>query len=362
MSLQGSIETFALPDVLVLLSSTKKSGELRVVSGARDGRLYLRDGKLVHGVYAGREVQMVDAVFELLRLESGTFAFDGDKNPPREDSSDVVEMVLADAQARLVEWKEIEKVVPHLDAVVSMASEAPSEEIMLTADHWRLLVGVAGGQPVSSLLDRFDGSEFEACRKVKELVDAGLATVDVNARAVAPKPKAEASKAEPKVEPEPEPKVQAEPEPEPEPEIEDEKPAPKVEAKAERKADEESSSSSKISVEKKPLPDADDPLAMLTRPRKVRTQTSTPAAEVAADSNGNGANGNGNGKKSEQVPAKTADEAQALVAQLAALGGADEQELAEKVAAHVAEGGELPSPDEPINRGLLLKFLSSVRN
>ena len=355
MSLQGSIETFALPDVLVLLSSTKKTGELRVVSGGCDGRLYLRDGKLVHGLYAGRDVQLVDAVFELLRLDSGTFAFDGDKNPPREDSSDVVEMVLADAQARLVEWKEIEKVVPHLDAVVSMAPEAPSDEVVLTADHWRLLVGVAGGQPVSSMLDRFDGSEFEACRKVKELVDAGLASVDVNARSAAPKPKAEA--------PKPEPKVEAKAA-EPEVDVEDEKPAAKAEAKPERKDDEESASS-KISVEKKPLPDADDPLAMLTRPRKVRTQTSTPAAEVAADSsgssNGNGS-GNGNGKKAEPMPAKTADEAQALVAQLAALGGADEQELAEKVAAHVAEGGELPSPDEPINRGLLLKFLSSVRN
>ena len=351
MSLQGSIETFALPDVLVLLSSTKKSGELRVVSGGTDGRLFLRDGKLVHGVYASRDVQLVDAVFELLRLESGTFAFDGDKNPPREDSSDVVEMVLADAQARLVEWKEIEKVVPHLDAVVSMATEAPSDEVLLTADHWRLLVGVAGGQPLSSLLDRFDGSEFEACRKVKELVDAGLATVDVNARAAAPKPKVEAPKSEPK------PEVKAEPEPEPEPEVEDAKPAPKVEAKPERKTEDEPSGS-KISVEKKPLPDADDPLAMLTRPRKVRTQTSTPAAEVSADGNGNG---NGNGKKADSAAAKT-DEAQALVAQLAALGGADEQELAEKVAAHVAEGGELPSPDEPINRGLLLKFLSSVRN
>jgi outer membrane biosynthesis protein TonB len=348
VSLQGSIETFALPDVLVLLSSTKKTGELRVVSGTTDGRLYVRDGKLVHSVVGNRDAQLVDAVFELLRLDTGTFSF-GDKAAPKEVGSEPVEMVLADAQARLVEWREIERVVPHMDAVVAMAAEAPSDEVVLTADHWRLLVGIAGGQPVSNLLDRFNGSEFEACRKVKELVDAGLATVDTTARVAAPKPKAEAPKPEPKVEekPEPEPKVEAA-KAEPEPKVED-KPEPKSEDEV---------TGSKISVEKKPLPDADDPLAMLTRPRKVRTQTSTPAAEVSAETNGNG---NGNGKKSEPAT-KTPDEAQALVAQLAALGGADEQELAEKVAAHVAEGGELPSPDEPINRGLLLKFLSSVRN
>jgi hypothetical protein len=53
------------------------------------------------------------------------------------------------------------------------------------------------------------------------------------------------------------------------------------------------------------------------------------------------------------------------VAQLAALSGDDEEEVAAKVTEHLASGGELPDVadgDEPINRGLLLKFLSSVRN
>ena len=43
----------------------------------------------------------------------------------------------------------------------------------------------------------------------------------------------------------------------------------------------------------------------------------------------------------------------------------DEEAVAAKVTEHLASGGELPEVpdgDEPINRGLLLKFLSSVRN
>ena len=90
---------------------------------------------------------------------------------------------------------------------------------------------------------------------------------------------------------------------------------------------------------------------LASRPRKVRSTTSTaPASEprtVTATKNA------------------PVDEAKALVAQLAALGGDDEEEVAAKVAEHLASGGELPEVadgDEPINRGLLLKFLSSVRN
>ncbi len=96
--------------------------------------------------------------------------------------------------------------------------------------------------------------------------------------------------------------------------------------------------------------------ALASQPRKVRATTHgdlddepAPAPRTAT--------------KSEQIDATQG--AKALVAQLAALSGDDEDSVAAKVTEHLASGGELPDVadgDEPINRGLLLKFLSSVRN
>lgn len=342
MSLQGSLETFALPDVLVLLSSTKKDGELRVVGGRVDGRLWLEKGQMVHANVGGRETPFVDAIFELLRLEAGTFNFEGDSTAPHRAEPHPIDLVLADAQVRLSEWNDIARVVPHLDAVVDMAADAPGDEVTISRDHWHLLRKVAGGRSVHELMDALGRSEFDTCRTVKELVEAKLASIDVGAKprsksapVEAPKPKDE-----PKSEAKPAPEAKSAPaklDPSERPEVRDE---PKAAAKPVPK---DTAAQDELAA-----------LAALASQPKVRASTTTsgdpgPASRPVAN-------------KSHSQPA---DEAKALVAQLAALSGDDEDEVAAKVTEHLASGGELPDVidgDEPINRGLLLKFLSSVRN
>ncbi len=184
MSLQGSLETFALPDVLVLLSSTKKDGELRVVGGRVDGRVWLEKGQIVHSVVGGRETDFVDALFELLRLSVGTFNFDAEAKAPARSEPQGVDLALADAQVRLGEWNDIARVVPHLDAVVDMAADLQDDEVTVTAKQWQLLRTVAGGRSVHDIMATLGASEFDTCKRVKELVDARLASIDVHAKPV----------------------------------------------------------------------------------------------------------------------------------------------------------------------------------
>jgi hypothetical protein len=330
VSLQGSIESFALPDVLVLLSSTKKDGELHVVGGRVDGRVWLEKGQIVHTAIGKKETSAVDAIFELLRLEAGTFSFDADNPAPQRSEPQMIDIVLADAQVRLGEWNDIARVVPHLDAVVDMAAEAPDNEIVVTADHWRMLRSVAGGRSVHDLMEAIGRSEFDTCKAVKELVDAKLASIDVHRPSTAAPTSAEKPAAK-----------RAEDKPTVEAKAPEAKP---VEEKAPRRSEPE---------------DELEALAELaSRPRKVRSTTS--ATGVPLDDQDAG-----RGVSTTKQPLAAPDEAKALVAQLAALGVDDEEEVAQKVAEHLASGGELPDVadgDEPINRGLLLKFLSSVRN
>ncbi len=184
MSLHGSLETFALPDVLTLLSSTRKSGELRVVGTRLDGRVWVDNGKVV-GSEVGRATTIVDAVFELLRLVEGTFSFEADRAAPSPGDPVTIEPVLAEAQSRLREWRLIEAVVPSLEVVVRMAEQAPDPEVTLRAEQWRILAATAGGRSVSALMDRLELCEFDTCRAVKELVEAHLAALDDPAAAAA---------------------------------------------------------------------------------------------------------------------------------------------------------------------------------
>jgi hypothetical protein len=185
VSLQGSLDTFALPDVLVLLASTKKSGELHV-AGTRSagaprandlqGLLWVEAGQLV-GFDVPRASDAAEAVFELLRLEAGSFSFMGGTSasapmPPLE-----IEPVLAEAQTRLTEWREIELVVPSLSCWLDLAPEPPAAHVSMRAEQWRLIVAVGGGCNVNSIVDHLGGSELTGCRAVKELVEAGLVQI-----------------------------------------------------------------------------------------------------------------------------------------------------------------------------------------
>lgn len=317
VSLQGSLETFQLPDVLVLLSSTKKTGELRINGDRTSGKVWVKDGQLVQ-TEVPRAPQPVDAVWELLRLKSGDFTFDSDTAAPNGGKAEPIEPVLADAQARMTEWVEIEKVVPSMAAWVTLAPEAPAPEVTITADQWKLFAQVGDGRSVEALMDKLSMGEFEACKWLKTMADDGVLNVEANAPSGAATSSAKASA----------PKAEAK--------------AAKSEAKAGAAKDEESEADSEAMLTGE---DA------LLRPAKKDEKGKV---KISASSN------SGSDDEEKASPA----EADALVAQLAALTGGNEEEAAAAIAAAKAKGEEVPVVEdgEQINRGLLLKFLSSVRS
>jgi len=188
VSLQGSLDTFALPDVLVLLASTKKTGELHVV-GHRfsdgghapqlEGRLWFEAGRMV-GADGTRGTEPADVVFELLRLADGTFSF-GSVTPPTGGTPVDVEPVLEEAQSRLAEWREIERVVPSMAAWLSLADEPPGAHISIRGDQWRLVATVGSGCSVDNAVVRLGLGELPGCRAVKEMVEAGLVLLALDA-------------------------------------------------------------------------------------------------------------------------------------------------------------------------------------
>src|SRR5438874_5252335 len=124
VSLQGSLEGFPLPDVLALLASTKKSGELRVAGHQGNGRVWMTDGAVV-GIDAGAAGEAVDALFQLLRIEAGSFTFDPDGGTP-DGKPEPLESLLAEAQTRLAEWRVNAAVVPSLEPQADLSDELPA--------------------------------------------------------------------------------------------------------------------------------------------------------------------------------------------------------------------------------------------
>lgn len=175
MSLQGSLDSFPLPDVLTLLASTKKRGELRVAGHQGAGRVWMADGAVV-AAEAGPARALVDALFQLLRVDSGSFTFDPQADVPAGKPHELGPLI-AEAEARLAEWQLIEAVVPSMATQVDLADELPASKVTVTAAQWRVLRAIAGGATVKDVAQLLDADEFGACQAVKLLADAGLVAV-----------------------------------------------------------------------------------------------------------------------------------------------------------------------------------------
>ncbi len=185
MSLEGTLETIALPDVLALLSVTAKTGELRIESGGGVGSVWFDAGR-VAGFDVGTTKGPVDALFALLRLQEGKFKFHTGTATVNPLTPQDVAPVLDEAESRLAEWPGIAAVVPSVYSGLKLRPDVEGT-VMLRPDQWRLVATIGAGRTVAEVLSLRDLGEFEGCRAVKELVDLRL--VDV-AAGPAPSPAA----------------------------------------------------------------------------------------------------------------------------------------------------------------------------
>ena len=226
--LQGTLNDFSLPDVFSLLALTKKSGALRVAKDHTDGRVYFRDGAICLALSDAKRVplvarlvsaglvdqaqlralvdehsgsslavtealltsgkvedrvlgallreQIVDAVFELMRLQEGDFSFDAaEPGLSRGVALSVVEVV-GEAGRRLEEWHTISSRIASRHAVLAMVPAGPDarDGIALAAEQWDLLALIDGRRTVAEVVELTGKGEFATCRVLGDLVDAGL--------------------------------------------------------------------------------------------------------------------------------------------------------------------------------------------
>lgn len=178
MALQGTLDTFALADVLRLLAATAKTGRLQVSGDRGDGELWLADGAVVGGMTAAAgEAASADVAFELLRHQEGSFEFVGDDTTGDGREPQPVDAVIEQAEAKLDDWHAVEAVVPSLHCSVVLAEQLRDDEIVLGRDRWRTLVAVGEGRTVGAVAEWLELGEIDGSKAVRDLVEAGLAIV-----------------------------------------------------------------------------------------------------------------------------------------------------------------------------------------
>lgn len=218
MALTGNIEVFPLPEVLRLLARSGRNGCLRVVSGAVDGRIYIREGTLslatvstdaefvaqvassgvveremVEGrdpinlgeaLAAGRNPEdlteivrehVIEALYRIRRPEAGTFEFLVDAESRfRTGQAFDTEQVVAEADRRAVDWADIEQTIADMHLPVRMVRELRQDEVNVSAATWRVLASLDGGSSVAEIARHLGTTEFRAAREVASLIRSSL--------------------------------------------------------------------------------------------------------------------------------------------------------------------------------------------
>jgi hypothetical protein len=175
VSLEGTLETIALPDVLALLSVTAKTGELRIEAGGGVGSVWFDAGQLA-GFDVGSHKTPVDALFALLRLREGNFKFHTGTEVVNALPPEDVAPVLDEAESRLMQWPAIAAAIPSLYCELNL-NESVDGTVMLRPDQWQLVAAIAGGRQVVDVLNQRGLGEFDGCRAIKDLVDLRLVKV-----------------------------------------------------------------------------------------------------------------------------------------------------------------------------------------
>jgi len=227
MKLEGSLDAFSLPEILQLLTMTKKSGGLHLVRGTQHGVVRLADGEvtgassdtsrqslvrrlvggghltdaaLVAGVErvradpraaltraiadagevdgavllnAARE-HTVDAFFDVLRWNDGDFTFFvAEADPDDIGLRLTADELIAAAGQRIDEWPAISGQISSPDVVLCL-TPAPAHDPTLTRDEWALVALIDGRRTVGDLVALCGRGEFAVVAVLSPLLERGL--------------------------------------------------------------------------------------------------------------------------------------------------------------------------------------------
>ncbi len=177
--MSGSIDEIPLPDLLQLLSTSRKSGVLSVHSGTSLGRIFMRKGQIYfasvdpEGV-TGDESYVIaprKAMFRILTWVSGTFELEPpDEKEVLEELQESTEGLLMEGMRQLDEFRRIEPGLP--DAAAQLAIAQPLTPLLhdLTPGELDVLQLVHNQKSVQAVLDASPKTDLDTATVLLALV------------------------------------------------------------------------------------------------------------------------------------------------------------------------------------------------
>ena len=179
-SMSGSIEEIPLPDLLQLLSTSKKSGVLAIRTELAVGKLFMRKGQIYHATIddnaesAGRK-----AVFRMLSWEQGFFELEPpDEREVTNEMQDSTEGLLMEGMRQLDEYRVLVSKLPPLDAIIGVTKPLEAKLRDLGPEELDIFQAALGVETLRQLFDVSPHTDLTIAEKAKVLFEKNyLSTV-----------------------------------------------------------------------------------------------------------------------------------------------------------------------------------------
>jgi len=230
MAIKGSLKEASLPDVLQLLALGQKTGCLSIADRSNFGYIYFDKGRICYASIVNRRdrlgdilvkhqkirsdqldaaihrqskerdkklgeilvgmgvisqedlerymrVQIEESVYYLFTWTQGTFNFESDVRPERQDFLVNInpESLLLEGARRVDEWSLIEKKIPSFDLIFTVDKDRLAiSEAALTETQQRVLPLLDGARDMNQVIEDSGLGEFEIGKALYGLITAGF--------------------------------------------------------------------------------------------------------------------------------------------------------------------------------------------
>lgn len=178
-AMTGQLGLFSLVDLLQVLASQERSGLLSIDHPRGQGRLWLKNGDVLHAEFDGNTGR--NAVYALLADEQGSYAFTDGGEAPRRSIDVGVEDLLLDAIRRTDATRGRSRSLRETyigDAVPSVAiNEDAVDNVVLSAEEVNFLRFVDGRRSLNEVADMANLTLLEVRQIISRLLHLGALKV-----------------------------------------------------------------------------------------------------------------------------------------------------------------------------------------
>ena len=170
--MSGVSEEIPLPDLLQLLSTSRKSGVLTVNNGVSIGKIYLRKGAIYFStINDDFAVSPQKAIYRMLTWVSGTFELEPNVEiQVMDEVQESTEGLLMEGVRQLDEFTNLKKQLPSLGSALAVPTPLAGKLRDLTPSELDTFQLVLDHGQLQKVLDNYTGSDLDAAQNIINLM------------------------------------------------------------------------------------------------------------------------------------------------------------------------------------------------